>query len=245
MIRFEGSFVTRVQLAKVGEPMQERSENEMGDYWGNQPVVANNQREVKLGDATEADRTEENAPRSAPTLRKPGEQLPADNDKDHPVGAMQPVNMPPDQRRPGDPGYTPTVSAKQPQCSGQGIRPRFESGFAPDRFDANFGPVLGLRLCIGLYAVCPAAEWNFGFLATAVRLREQLPAEERLKRRPSSPKVDPLRIDPTRSTNHSSPAKSEPKSSEHRAGASCSSLARPSLGQLAVPWLKTIGILGK
>jgi hypothetical protein len=91
----------------------------MGDYWGNQPVVAKNQHEVKLGDATDADRSEENAPRSAPTLRKPGEQLPADNDKDHPVGAMQPVNMPPDQRRPGDPGYTPTVSAKQPPCSGQ------------------------------------------------------------------------------------------------------------------------------
>jgi hypothetical protein len=119
MIRFEGSFVTRVQLAKVGEPMQERSENEMGDYWGNQPVVATNQREVKLGDATDADRSEENAPRSAPTLRKPGEPLPADNDKNNPVGAMQPVNMPPDQRRPGDPGYTPTVSAKPVPCSGQ------------------------------------------------------------------------------------------------------------------------------
>jgi hypothetical protein len=119
MIRFEGSFVTRVQLAKVGEPMQERSENEMGDYWGNQPVVAANQHEVKLGDATDADRSEENAPRSAPTLRKPGEPLPADNDKNNPVGAMQPVNMPPDQRRPGDPGYTPTVSAKPVPCSGQ------------------------------------------------------------------------------------------------------------------------------
>ncbi len=118
MIRFEGSFVTRVQLAKVGEPIQERSENEMGDYWGNQPVVAANQHEVKLGDSTDADRTEENAPRSAPTLRKPGEQLPANDN--NPAGAMQPVNMPPDQRRPGDPGYTPTVSAKQPPCSGQG-----------------------------------------------------------------------------------------------------------------------------
>ncbi|MFZ0690420.1 MAG: hypothetical protein WBX06_15130 [Acidobacteriaceae bacterium] len=115
-VRFEGSFVTRVELAKVGEPMQERTENEMGDYWGNQPVVANNQHEVKLGDATEADRSEENAPRSAPTLRKPGEELPADHT--NPAGAMQPVNMPPDQRRPGDPGYTPTVSAKP--CSGQG-----------------------------------------------------------------------------------------------------------------------------
>jgi hypothetical protein len=116
-VRFQGSFVTRVQTAKVGEPMEERTANEMGDYWGNQPVVATNQREVKLGDATDADRSEENAPRSAPTLRKPGEQLPADNDKKNPTPTMAPVNFPPDQQRPGDPGYTPTVSAKQP-CSG-------------------------------------------------------------------------------------------------------------------------------
>jgi hypothetical protein len=120
-VRFEGSFVARVELAKVGEPMEVRTENEMGDYWGNLPVVAKNQHEVKLGDATDADRTEENAPRSAPTLRKPGEQLPADNDKDNPRPVMAPVNMPPDQRRPGDPGYTPTVSAQQPaQGSGSG-----------------------------------------------------------------------------------------------------------------------------
>jgi hypothetical protein len=117
MIWFEGSFAMRVQLAKVGEPIQERSENEMGDYWGNQPVVAKNQHEVKLGDSTDADRTQENAPRAAPTLRKPGEELPADDDKDKPVGSMQPVKMPPDLQRPGDPGYKPTVSAK-PQDSG-------------------------------------------------------------------------------------------------------------------------------
>jgi hypothetical protein len=121
-VRFEGSFVTRVQLAKVGEPMEVRTENEMGDYWGNQPVVAANQHQVKLGDATDADRSEENAPRSAPTLRKPGEQPPpSNNDKNNPTPVMAPVNFPKDQQRPGDPGYTPTVSAQQPaQGSGSG-----------------------------------------------------------------------------------------------------------------------------
>jgi hypothetical protein len=118
-VRFEGSFVTRVQLAKVGEPMEVRTENEMGDYWGNLPVVAANQHEVQLGDATDADRSQENAPRAAPTLRKPGEPLPSSNDKNNPNPVMAPVNFPKDQQRPGDPGYTPTVSAQQP-ASGQG-----------------------------------------------------------------------------------------------------------------------------
>jgi hypothetical protein len=118
-VRFEGRFVARVELAKVGEALEVRTENEMGDYWGNQPVIAANQHEVKLGDATDADRTEENAPRAAPTLRKPGEQLPADSDKNNPTPVMAPVNFPKDQQRPGDPGYTPTVSAQQP-ASGSG-----------------------------------------------------------------------------------------------------------------------------
>lgn len=121
-VRFVGSFVVRVELAKVGEAMVVHNQNEMGDYWGTQPVVAANQHEVELGDQTAADRSEENAPRQAPTLRKPGEQLPQDTGKDAPP-TMQPVKMPPDLQRPGDPGYTPTVSAKpQPGQGTQGAQ---------------------------------------------------------------------------------------------------------------------------
>jgi hypothetical protein len=109
-VRFTDNYVARVDLAKVGEAMSVRTENEMGDYWGNQPVVATNQHEVKLGDQTAADVTQENAPKAAPSLRKPGEQLPADNDKTRET--MAPMNYPPGMSRPGDPGYTPTVSAK-------------------------------------------------------------------------------------------------------------------------------------
>ncbi|MGC2618828.1 MAG: hypothetical protein WA414_07270 [Acidobacteriaceae bacterium] len=109
-VRFVDSYVVRVELAKVGEAMTVRTGNEMGDFWGNQPVVAANQHEVKLGDQTAADRTEEDAPIAPPTLRKPGEQLPADTDKDRQT--MAPMNYPPGMSRPGDPGYTPTVSAK-------------------------------------------------------------------------------------------------------------------------------------
>jgi len=107
-VRFVGSYVVRDELARVGEPMLVRTANEMGDYWGNQPVVAKNQHEVLLGDQTQQDRSEENAPRQAPTLREPGDKPPADPS----VPTMGPVNFPPDQQRPGDPGYTPP--AQQP-----------------------------------------------------------------------------------------------------------------------------------
>jgi hypothetical protein len=109
-VRFIDNYVARVELAKVGETMTVRTENEMGDYWGNQPVVAANQHEVKMGDQTAADVTQENAPKAPPSLRKPGEQLPTDNDKTRET--MAPMNYPPGMSRPGDPGYTPTVSAK-------------------------------------------------------------------------------------------------------------------------------------
>jgi hypothetical protein len=83
-VRFDGSFVAEVKLASVGAPMVVRNQNEMGDYWGNQPVVATNQRQVKLGDQTDADRSAENAQRQAPTLRKPGEQLPRGQRQEQP-----------------------------------------------------------------------------------------------------------------------------------------------------------------
>lgn len=106
-VRFIGNYVARIELAKVGEPVEVRASNEMGDYWGNQPVMAKNEHEVKMGDRTEADVNQENRPAAPPTLRNPGEKLPSDNDKNNPHPAMAPVNLPPDQRRPGDPGYTP------------------------------------------------------------------------------------------------------------------------------------------
>ncbi len=133
-VRFEGTYVKSDELARVGEAIVVRNQNEMGDYWGNQPVVATNQHEIRLGDATDTDRSAENAPRQAPTLRKPGEQLPADSDKNNPAGSMQPVKMPPDLQRPGDPGYHPTVSAQpdsgtaQPQAPASGTQPQSGSG---------------------------------------------------------------------------------------------------------------------
>lgn len=120
-VRFAGRYVVRVEIAKVGEPVVVHATNEMGDYWGNQPVVATNQHEVQLGDQTAQERTGESTPRSAPTLRRPGDPEPT-NDEKNPQPVMAPVHMPKDQQRPGDPGYTPTVSAhpdqQQPQSNG-------------------------------------------------------------------------------------------------------------------------------
>jgi hypothetical protein len=119
-VRFAGSYVVRVEIAKVGEAIVVHSANEMGDYWGNQPVVATNQHEVQLGDQSQQERSAESAPRAAPTLRQPRDPVPTDS-KDQSLPVMAPVHMPKDQQRPGDPGYTPTVSAQgQPNTSQPG-----------------------------------------------------------------------------------------------------------------------------
>jgi hypothetical protein len=114
-VRFDGNFVVRTELAKVGEAVQVQTQNQMGDFYPNKPVVAANQHEVQLGDRTSADVDQENAPKGPPSLRNPGEKLPADSDKSRPT--MAPVNYPPGMQRPGDPGYSPTVSAQQPNGS--------------------------------------------------------------------------------------------------------------------------------
>jgi hypothetical protein len=53
-----------------------------------------NVHEVKMGDQDPASEAKESAPKAPPTLRKPGETLPIDNDKDHPVSG--PVQFPKD-----------------------------------------------------------------------------------------------------------------------------------------------------
>jgi hypothetical protein len=111
-VRFTGNYVVRDEVGKVGQPLQVRTDNEMGDYWGTQPVVAANEHQVQLGDRADADVKEENAPKAPPSLRQPGEKLPTDSEKDRPT--IAPTNFPPGMQRPGDPGYSPTVSAQQP-----------------------------------------------------------------------------------------------------------------------------------
>lgn len=126
-VRFVGNFVVRDDLARVGQPLEVRTANEMGNYWGTQPVVAANEHQIEMGDRSAADMQEENAPKAPPTLRNPGEKLPSDNDKNS-RPAMAPVNFPRDQQRPGDPGYTPPAQTQPAGGSPQQQQQRPASG---------------------------------------------------------------------------------------------------------------------
>lgn len=93
-VRLQHDRVTRVEEASVGTSPVVRASNEIGDYWQTQSGTDKTERLVKLGDQTEADRVAQNAPPApAPTLRKPGEALPADKNTQQP--SMQPVQFPP------------------------------------------------------------------------------------------------------------------------------------------------------
>lgn len=94
-VRINGNRVIRIEIAKVGEEPVIRTENEMGDYWNTQP--AQNTRIVKLGDNAPAKPGAETAPRKPPTLKNPGETLPADKDANTPQ--MAPVQFPKDQTK--------------------------------------------------------------------------------------------------------------------------------------------------
>ena len=116
-VRINGNRVLRVELAKVGQPLQIHAENEMGDYWSTQPDP--NVRLVKLGDQDAASSAQQDQrPGAAPSLRNPGEKLPTDGDKDHPT--MQPVQFPAGQGT-GDQNQAPASqmtaqSASQPSA---------------------------------------------------------------------------------------------------------------------------------
>ena len=91
-VRLQHDRVTRVEEAAVGASPIVRTANEVGDYWQTAPGLAANEREIKLGDRTEADRTAQNAAPAPPSLRKPGEALPQDKNTQQP--SMQPVQFP-------------------------------------------------------------------------------------------------------------------------------------------------------
>lgn len=112
-VRINGNRVIRVEVGEVGKPLVVRTQNEMGDYWSTAP--APNVHEVKLGDEDPAAVAKQSAPQAPPTLRRPGETLPTDNDKNHPT--MQPVQFPqdPDQKQKVEPLPPPPGQQGQPQ----------------------------------------------------------------------------------------------------------------------------------
>jgi hypothetical protein len=114
-VRFNGNRVIRLEVARVGEPIEVHAKNEMGDYWSTQRP--DNVRIVKLGDQAPADAAKESAPAAPPTLRNPGEKLPADKDTYTPQ--MKPVEFPKD------------TSGSQPTSAQQGTAPPPSSQSAP------------------------------------------------------------------------------------------------------------------
>ncbi|MGB6131339.1 MAG: hypothetical protein WBG54_06140 [Acidobacteriaceae bacterium] len=121
-VRFHGDFAVRVEIDRVGQPVQVQAANEMGEYWGNTPAVAANQHPVEEGDRTEQDIANENVTGPAPSLKTPGEKLPTDTNP-----AEGPINWPPDLRKPGDPGYTPPAQTGT-QTAGSGSGSQTSSG---------------------------------------------------------------------------------------------------------------------
>lgn len=106
-VRFHGNRVIRLEIARVGEPIEVHAKNEMGDYWTTQ--LPDNTRIVKLGDQSPTDISKESVPSAPPSLRNPGEKLPADSDTGTPQ--MKPVEFPKDMGT----GPQQQGSAQQPQ----------------------------------------------------------------------------------------------------------------------------------
>ena len=73
-VRFSGNRVIRLEIAKVGEPIEVHATNETGDYWSTQQP--DNTRIVKLGDQNTTDAAKQTAATAPPSLRNPGEPLP-------------------------------------------------------------------------------------------------------------------------------------------------------------------------
>jgi hypothetical protein len=89
-VRFNGNRVIRLEIADVGQPPVIRDKDETDGYFAGQFV-----HQVRLGDAPPAASNQEHGPTAAPSLRKPGEDLPNAVDNDH---QLKPVQFPDDQK---------------------------------------------------------------------------------------------------------------------------------------------------
>jgi hypothetical protein len=102
-VRFNGNRVIRLEIADVGQPPIIRDKDETDGYFAGQFV-----RQVRLGDAPPTAPNQEHAPTAAPSLRKPGEDLPnaVNNDRQ-----LKPVQFPDDEKPkpiPPPPGSSPS-----------------------------------------------------------------------------------------------------------------------------------------
>jgi hypothetical protein len=93
-VRINGNRVIRVEIAKVGEPIEIFTKDEVEGLMrtdGSPLVAEQGTRTVKMGDVERNPDTQ--APAPAPTLTAPGEKLPENAGQNQP-GAMKPVQFP-------------------------------------------------------------------------------------------------------------------------------------------------------
>ena len=135
-VRINGNRVIRIETAKVGESPEIRAENEMGDYWDTKP--AQNTHIVKLGDNAPATPGAETAPRKPPTLKNPGETLPADKDANTPQ--MAPVQFPKDQTKDQTNGQTGGQNKTQTPAQGTTSPASGQSGTQPGTSQPQANP---------------------------------------------------------------------------------------------------------
>jgi hypothetical protein len=127
-VRINGNRVIRVEIAKVGEPIEVFTQDKVEGLMRSDgtPVMASNTRTIHEGDV-EKDPNRE-APDAPPSLRQAGESLPDDQNKT--TGVMRPVQMPkphpedmpganPDDQppaasAPADTQSTPAAGSQQP-----------------------------------------------------------------------------------------------------------------------------------
>ena len=103
-VRFNGNRVIRLEIADVGQPPVIRDKDETDGYFAGQFV-----HQVRLGDAPPAASGQEHGPTAAPTLRKPGEELPNAVDNDRQLKPVQDPDSNKPKPIPPPPGQSPST----------------------------------------------------------------------------------------------------------------------------------------
>lgn len=122
-VRINGNRVIRVEIAKIGKPPEIFTQDVVEGMMRTDGTPLTPEAEkhtVMMGDVQRD--PDKQAPAAPPSMRNPGETLPADNNKDSRVGVMKPVQFPkqePDDEPNAHPSSQPDVSQPSTPTSGQ------------------------------------------------------------------------------------------------------------------------------
>ena len=130
-IRVNGNRVIRIELAKAGHTPEIRAENEMGDYWAKAPDP--NRHEVAFGDTGLSGQNPDKVAAAPPSLRKPGETLPAGQADPQGNGNDDDRTM----RRVHFPKADPSVAPSVPDAAPSAPDPASPAGNSPQRYIAR------------------------------------------------------------------------------------------------------------